>query len=191
MVGEPGDAPVRAALSGEQQHRWSTVLAHLIAALPDDDARVAVDGFDGGAGVFADQLAARLRAAGRHCVRLTAETCATDDGWQTRIPGAVVIADGVRSGDRLPATAWHLTVWVRTPPAGPAQRGYGGEHADAVVDLHDPAWPVLRHLNPALASGDSWYRTEPVLRPSAARTGWHLTSYDDPAHRFHAMAVRT
>jgi hypothetical protein len=29
-----------------------------------------------------------------------------------------------------------------------------------------------------------------VLRASAARTGWELTSYDDAAHRFHAVAVR-
>ncbi|WP_426513960.1 hypothetical protein ACPPVO_27080 [Dactylosporangium sp. McL0621] len=31
---------------------------------------------------------------------------------------------------------------------------------------------------------------EPVLRSVTGRTGWRLVSYDDPPHRFHAVAVR-
>ncbi|WP_432825116.1 methyltransferase domain-containing protein [Dactylosporangium sp. CA-092794] len=178
--------------SGEQHDRWSTVLAHLIAALPGDaGARVAVDGFDGSAGVFADRLAAGLRAAGRPCVRLPAAACATSG--EDRPPGAVVVADGAGWIDRLPAGEWHLTVWVRTAPAGPASGGpmpgvpspggYAGDRADAVVDLHDPAWPVLRHLNPALAAGESWYRSESQAFFAARAATWDTRFGDDlPAY---------
>lgn len=48
---------------------------------------------------------------------------------------------------------------MRTPPNGTGG-GYRGELADAVVDLHDPGWPVIRHLDPLLVPGDYWYRTE-------------------------------
>ena len=32
---------------------------------------------------------------------------------------------------------------------------------------------------------------EPVLRAAMSRTGWELLTYDDPPHRFHAVAQRT
>ncbi|GGM76963.1 class I SAM-dependent methyltransferase [Dactylosporangium sucinum] len=145
--------------------RWSTVLTHLVAALPVDAARVTVDGLDGGAAVFADRFAAWLRAEGRDCVRLGG-----DDDCP---PSAIMITGGARRSNR------HLTIWVRSP--GPGE--YRGEQADAVVDLHDRAWPVLRHLNPALADGESWYRTESQAFFAARATTWDTRFGDDqPAY---------
>ncbi|GAA2593759.1 hypothetical protein GCM10010399_25430 [Dactylosporangium fulvum] len=174
MSGEPGDRHVR----------WATVLNHLAAALPEETARVVVDGTDGGAAALADRLAERLRAAGRQCVRLTGDTCAAEeDGWHARTAGMVVVADGPRWRDRLPASSWHLTVWVRTPPARTASGGYRGEDADAIVDLHDPAWPVIRHLSPRLVPGDRWYRTESQAFFAARAATWDSKFGDDlPAY---------
>ncbi|WP_238007168.1 class I SAM-dependent methyltransferase [Dactylosporangium sp. AC04546] len=138
--------------------RWSTVLTHLVAALPADAARVTVDGLDGGAAVFADRFAAWLRAGGRDCERF--------DGADGR---SIVMAP----------TGGHLTIWVRSP--GPGE--YRGEQADAVVDLHDPAWPVLRHLNPALGAADTWYRSESQAFFAARAATWDTKFGDDqPAY---------
>jgi SAM-dependent methyltransferase len=70
----------------------------------------------------------------------------------------VVVADGPRWRDDLPVDAWHLRVWVRT--AAHDRGGHRGDDANAIVDLHDPCWPVLRHVDPWLMPGDRWYRTE-------------------------------
>ena len=69
---------------------------------------------------------------------------------------------------------WDLVIWLRTRP-GPGPGGDGpGEHgpgadgpgrdgeavADIVVDLHDPAWPVIRHVAAPLARDTGWYIRE-------------------------------
>jgi hypothetical protein len=237
-------------LTAEQTGRWATVLDYLVAALPGDGRLVLVDGADGRATMLADRLAGRLRERGRPSVRFPGETCLGQaDGRRARATGTVVVADGPRWRDQVPPEAWHLTVWART-----SAHDHRGDDANAVVDLYDPCWPVLRHVDPWLMPGDRWYRTEsraffavraatwdtrfgadlpayataiaeaglppgglavdvgcgtgralsalreavgpggrvaePLLRASAARTGWRLTSYDDPPHRFHAVAVR-
>jgi SAM-dependent methyltransferase len=125
------------SLTAEQRSRWTTVLDHLIAAMPSDDGLVVVDGADGRAGMLADRLADRLRKRGRS--------------------GVDVVADSARTSDLDLQVAWHLTVWVRTPAAAGGNRG---DHADAIVDLHEPTWPVLRHIDPWLIPHDHWYRTE-------------------------------
>ncbi|OKI62303.1 hypothetical protein [Micromonospora sp. CB01531] len=66
MTGDRETAPAQQHLTDDQQDRWHSVLDHLADALPDADAWVVVDGTDGGAALLGD----RLRAAGRHCVRL-------------------------------------------------------------------------------------------------------------------------
>lgn len=159
------------------------MLDHLAAALPERAARVVVDGTDSAAALLADRLAERLHAADRHCVRLTAAAgVAEDDGWAVRSAGRVVIADGGRWRDRLPSDSWDLTVWVRTPPAA-ASGEYRGEDADAVVDLHDRAWPVIRHLDPRLVPGDVWYRTESQAFFAARAATWDTRFGDDgPAY---------
>ncbi|MEU1812779.1 class I SAM-dependent methyltransferase [Micromonospora aurantiaca (nom. illeg.)] len=150
-------------LTDEQQHRWTTVLEHLISALPYEGRLVLVDGFDHQAGLLANRLADRLRELGRPCVRLAAGDCVggEENSWPGLAAGAIVIADGPRWRDRLPAEHWHLNIWVRTAPHGNGYSGdYRGDQAHAVIDLHDPTWPVIRHLDPFLVPGDYWYHTE-------------------------------
>ncbi|GAA1540497.1 hypothetical protein GCM10009827_069780 [Dactylosporangium maewongense] len=173
----------------DQRRRWDTVLGHLAAALPRGAARVVVDGGDGRAAQFADRFAAHLHAGGRHCVRLTAAACTSDrDGWYTRTPDTVVIADGPGWRRRLPAASWHLTVWVRTPPAATtgassASGGFRGDDTDAVIDLHDAAWPVLRHLDARLVDGDVWHRSESQAFFAGRAATWDTRFGDDlPAY---------
>lgn len=64
------------------------------------------------------------------------------------VPGARLLEPGE---DRDGATV----VWVRTPGGG-----RGADRAQVVVDLHDPGWPVVRHLDPGLAPPDAWHRSE-------------------------------
>ncbi|MBL7260115.1 class I SAM-dependent methyltransferase [Paractinoplanes lichenicola] len=134
-----------AALTAEQRARWTTVLDHLIAALPGESCLVLVDGADDRAALFADGLAARLRGRGRRVARTVGSGPA----------GAVTVVDGRGWRERLPDDAWHMTVWVRGPSGE-----YRGEGCDVVVDLHDPGWPVLREMNAALLPAEGWYRTE-------------------------------
>jgi SAM-dependent methyltransferase len=181
----------------DEQHRWATVLGHLAAALPEGTAAVVIDGSDGSddsdgqVAHLADRFAAHLRGEGRHCVRLTAAAGTGDqDDWRGHLPGTpgtVVVADGPHWRRRPPGGAWHLTVWVRTPPSAPPDpagaRGRRREDADAVVDLHDPAWPVLRHLDPRLVDGDVWYRTESQAFFAARAATWDTRFGDDlPAY---------
>ncbi|GAA2606366.1 hypothetical protein GCM10010399_41660 [Dactylosporangium fulvum] len=160
------------------------MLDHLVAALPERAARVVVDGTDGGAALLADRLAGRLHDAGRHCVRLTAAACTSqDDGWRTCAAVSVVVADGPGWRDRLPADAWDLVVWVRTPPAPATSGSYRDEDADAVIDLHDRAWPVIRDLNPHLVPGDVWYRTDSQAFFATRAATWDTKFGDDlPAY---------
>jgi SAM-dependent methyltransferase len=175
MDADRTQAADRDAMTGEQRDRWATVLGHLVGAIPDEASLVVVDGADGRAALLADRLAESLRTAGRPCVRLTAG----EDAWRARIAGTVVIADGPRWRDQLPARARHLTIWVRTPSAGDTTNGYRGDDADAVVDLHDPAWPVIRHLDPWLVPGDHWYRAESQAFFAARAANWDRRFGDD------------
>jgi hypothetical protein len=63
----------------------------------------------------------------------------------------------------LPAGVVSVVIWLRTPPAACAPHGFHGNGeagADIVVDLHDPAWPVIRHVGASLATHGRWYITE-------------------------------
>ncbi|MFJ8578364.1 class I SAM-dependent methyltransferase [Micromonospora sp. NPDC093277] len=184
MTGNRETVPAGQRLTDDQRDRWHTVLDHLAAALPDRAAQVVVDGTDGGAALLADRLAGRLRAAGRRCIRLAAANCATeDDGWRDRTADRVVIADGARWRDRLPATAWDLTIWVRTPSGDTTSGGYRGDSTDAVVDLHDRTWPVIRHLDPRLVPSGVWYRTESQAFFAARAATWDTKFGNDlPAY---------
>ncbi|WP_085066869.1 class I SAM-dependent methyltransferase [Catenuloplanes japonicus] len=77
----------------------------------------------------------------------------------------------------VPAGADAFTVWVRSAGA------HGADHADAVIDLHDTAWPVLRHLDATLLAHDSWYRTESRAFFAARAATWDTRFGDDlPAY---------
>jgi SAM-dependent methyltransferase len=72
---------------------------------------------------------------------------------------------------------WRLTVWARTA------RGTEGDGADAIVDLHDPGWPVLRHLDARLAPRDPWHATESRAFFAVRAAGWDTKFGDDrPAY---------
>ncbi|WP_249713825.1 class I SAM-dependent methyltransferase [Rhizomonospora bruguierae] len=172
-----------ATMTGDQRHRWVTVLRYLTSAIPADSPSVLVEGHDHGAALVADRLAATLRDAGRPCVRLTEATCNTHaDARHGRAAGTVVIADGSRWRDHLPAEQWQLRVWVR----GAATRtgnGNRGDGADIVVDLHDPTWPVIRHIDGWFAPTNAWYRTEAQAFFANRAATWDTRFGDDlPAY---------
>ncbi|BCY15464.1 hypothetical protein L3i22_105520 [Actinoplanes sp. L3-i22] len=179
-------------LSAEQRARWITVLDHLGSALdspPGVASRlVLVDGTDERAGLLADRLAGRLRELGRPCVRLPGSSCVSDrDGWPARANGTLVIVDGPHW--RAEPVPWQLSIWVRTPPARKnGHHGYRGDGAGAVIDLHDPGWPVLRHIEPWLLPGDWWYRSESQAFFAARAATWDTKfGADMPAY---AAAIR-
>lgn len=101
VISEP-DIP-----DSERAGRWAVVLGHLVSALPHRGRLILVDGLDQRAALLADRLAERLRDGGHPCVRLTADTRLGDEGGGSRqlTAGAVVIADGTRWHDRVPAGA--------------------------------------------------------------------------------------
>jgi len=169
-----------AALSAERRGRWTTVLDYLVAAVPGDGRLVLVDGNDERAALLADRLAAWLRRDGRRVVRFPGATGRDEEtGWQARAAGAVAVADGSAWRDRVPGDAWDLTVWVRTPPVAGVHGGDRGDDADAIVDLHDPGWPVLRHVDPRLFPGDLWYRTESRAFFGVRAASWDAKFGDD------------
>ncbi|GAA1648777.1 hypothetical protein [Actinoplanes couchii] len=126
--------------------RWSTVLDHLASALPYGGRMVLIEG----SSLVADRLADRIRDRGLPCVRLSEES----ETWRDLTAGAVVIADGPGWRERLPSGDWDLSVRVRT------SREHPHDEAHVVMDLHDPEWPVIRHMDPLLVPGDFWYRIE-------------------------------
>ena len=84
---------------------------------------------------------------------------------------AVVDARVVVGGDG------EVVVWLRT--AG----NHHGREADIVVDLHDPQWPVIRHISASLADPQRWHlrETQAFFAPKAAR--WDDKFGDDgPAY---------
>jgi SAM-dependent methyltransferase len=164
--------------------RWTTVLAHLTAAIPDGAPSVIVDGHDERAALLADRLATAVRQSGRTCVRLTDAMCATHaDARHGRATDTVVVADGPRWRARLPAGSWQLTIWVRTPADRHSTDNYRGDGADVVVDLHDRAWPVIRHVDWWFAAQNVWYRTEAQAFFAAKAATWDARFGDDlPAY---------
>ena len=208
----------RDTLTDEQRARWSTVLAHLVAAVPAGSPSVLIDGAtpptaraaampagrtDRGAtpptdpaargaapaadpaALLADRLAAALRDAGRPCVRVSDAACATHaDIRSGRAPGTAVVADGPRWRGHVPATEWALTVWVRTAANAGGYKGRAAQtDAHVVVDLHDPAWPVIRHIDGWFAPHESWYRGETRAFFGARAGTWNTRFGDDlPAY---------
>ncbi|HVT69999.1 MAG TPA: hypothetical protein VHF26_19770, partial [Trebonia sp.] len=133
MPAAPDPAPAGTVTSGRSAQRWEELLTSLAVIVPDRGGLVAVDGPPGQAGPFAARLAGRLAAHGRSTV--------------------------VTAGD---AVSPDVTIHLRTGAAGAAPEGQRerGRRADVIVDLHDPAWPVIRRVSPGLAPRDTWYLTE-------------------------------
>ncbi len=157
MPADGGPAPAGAVTPGRSEQRWAELLASLAAVLPPAAGLVAVDGPPAAATLFATRLAGSLAAQGR-------ATAVTTDpfGFQD------------------------VTVYLRTSPGGGGpggQRERAGQ-AEIVIDLHDPSWPVIRRVAPALAARDAWYLTETRAFFACRAATWDSKFGDDgPAYR--------
>ncbi|MEU0555267.1 methyltransferase domain-containing protein [Dactylosporangium sp. NPDC006015] len=159
------------------QDRWDEVMTLLVESVPAGRATVVVDGTDATTGPVADRLAAALRAAGRPTTRSSTATGplatarsavatgsmgAAGSAAATGSAGAageVFVADGAEARAGAP-DGWDVVVWLRTSRREHAADGARGDTADVVVDLHDPAWPVIRHVDPRLLDRRRWHLVE-------------------------------
>ncbi|MFK3983852.1 class I SAM-dependent methyltransferase [Micromonospora sp. NPDC050397] len=186
MAGEPvSPLPAWQTLTDEQSRRWTEVLAHVTNALPAGAVTVVVDGGTAHAAVVADRLADALHRGGRPCARLTDRAPVVDeDNWRADgTVDTVAVADGPRWRARPPTGEWDVVVWLRTPPVGPSTNGGRGPECDIVVDLHDPTWPVIRHLADRLAPQERWYLSESRAFFATRAATWDTKFGDDlPAY---------
>lgn len=167
--------PAWEAMSEEQVGRWTELLDGVAGMLPSATTCVVVDGGPHAA-VVADRLAGRLRTGGRACTRVTGALPAAAE----RTLGTVTLADGAGRRSRPPAGGWDVVIWLRAhrAPDRDAER-----NADIVIDLHDAAWPVIRHVVRRLADRSRWYIAESraFFGPRAAT--WDTRFGDDmPAY---------
>jgi SAM-dependent methyltransferase len=148
--------------TGEVTGLLAEVLAAQATAMPHF---VVVDG--SGAAGFADALAGALGAIGTPHVRLTEGAVWRADPKS----GLVVVADGPRWRAHPPGGGWGTVVFLR---GGPRGHGSGDDErgADVVVDHHDPGWPVIRRLDPALADHERWYLSENRAYFGVRAAGW-------------------
>jgi SAM-dependent methyltransferase len=164
-----------------QRDRWATVLGTLAATVPAGAVGLVIDGRD--AAAVADRLAETLLSAGRPCIRLTDATpLADEDRWFIeRTPSTVALADGPRWRAEPPAAAWDLVIWLRTREPQPRQET--SDDADIVVDLADPAWPIIRRIHRRVATPDHWYVTESQAFFALRAATWDTKFGDDlPAY---------
>jgi len=162
-------------MTGMSHHRWDELLDNIASLLPAGATSVVIDGPGGQPGALADRLAATLRAAGRPCVRLAGTTTSAADADRT-----IVLADG--PGWRT-ARGWDVVIWLRTDAADRGQHPGGEAGASIVIDLHDPAWPVIRRVVTPLARPGPWYIAETRAFFSARAATWDAKFGDDlPAY---------
>ncbi|MGI5181362.1 class I SAM-dependent methyltransferase [Dactylosporangium sp. CA-152071] len=141
------------------QDRWDEVMTLLVESVPAGRATVVVDGTDATIGPAADRLAAALRAAGRPTTRSSTATGSPAAAGSAGAVGEVLVADGAEARAGAP-DGWDVVVWLRTSRREHAADGARGDTADVVVDLHDPAWPVIRHVDPRLLDRRRWHLVE-------------------------------
>ncbi|MFF5231915.1 class I SAM-dependent methyltransferase [Dactylosporangium sp. NPDC000521] len=148
------------------QDRWDEVMTLLVESVPSGRVAVVVDGTDAMTGPVADRLAAALRATGRPAIRATGRSASRSAAVEgaagaSGSAGAdgVLVADGAEARERAPG-GWDVVVWLRTSRREHAADGARGDTADVVVDLHDPAWPVIRHVDPRLLDRRRWHLVE-------------------------------
>ncbi|MFG1874819.1 class I SAM-dependent methyltransferase [Sphaerisporangium sp. NPDC049003] len=185
MADDAAPVPAWQAMTEVQVRRWETVLGGIAEMLPPGPVCVVVDGAGPRSAALADRLASTLHAAGRPSVRLSdTSPPADEDAWYAgRTFGTVAIADGRRWRTHPPQDRWDVTIWLRTRATGGRSEENAESGADIVVDVHDPAWPVIRHVTAALADHNRWYVTESraFFGPRAAT--WDTKFGDDmPAY---------
>lgn len=152
-------------MAGEQARRWETVLRTIVGMLPAGGVRVLVDGADDGGmtGLVAGWIADEVRATGRDCDRLVGAASMGEDG-------GVAVADAASWRADAPAGGWDVVVRLRSRRV----RGDdGGRRADVVVDVDDPAWPVIRRVADRLAGDGGWH-----VRESQAFFGVRAATWD-------------
>jgi SAM-dependent methyltransferase len=174
--------PAWPAMTEEQARRWDAVLGTLAEVLPDA-AGVVVDSHRAqAAAVLADRLAATLHSRGRHAIRLTDTSPVPDeDAWfGDRTPVTIALADG---GRWRATRRWETVIWLRTERAHAFPADHSEEGASIVIDLHNGAWPVIRHIDTALAPHHLWYRTESQAYFGVRAATWDAKFGDDiPAY---------
>ena len=157
-----GVNPASAADRAARREQLLGVLADAVEAAGDaPPLRVAVDCLVAGAGAgLADDLAGALAARGRRCRRVSLEA-------PVRVPDPrpggddVVVVDGSLLQHPRLGRPWDLVIYLRLPPGPPGPDPGGAvarylEQADPertadVVVEHDPVWPVIRGIAPAVA----------------------------------------
>jgi SAM-dependent methyltransferase len=197
MGGEPVPTAAGRTTAAEQTRRWAEVVDLIAGILPPGAGCIVVDGGDGHGTVLTERLAGALHARGRPYHRLTGAAPPTgsapptdaapptgEDAWPAdRVADTVVLFDGAGGHDHPPAGRWRLAVGLRTGRGGPAGGGGRRDDADIVIDLSDPAWPVIRHLDPRLAARDRWHLTESRAFFAARAAAWDTRYGDDlPAY---------
>ncbi|MER7002507.1 class I SAM-dependent methyltransferase [Dactylosporangium sp. NPDC000555] len=143
--------------------RWLEVLDLLAGAVASaGPATVVVDGTDPAVVTStAQRLASTVSAAREARGDIARGDIARGD--IARGDGSIAIDGG---GPRV-------VVWLRTSRRRHADEANRGDAADIVVDLHDPAWPVVRHIDPRLLDHGRWY-----LRESRAFFGVRAATWD-------------
>ena len=159
MAQDTSPLPALHTLTGTSHQRWGELLDNIASLLPAEAASVVIDGPGEQPGAVADRLAATLRAARRPCSRLAGTTPLAADADAGADDRTVVLADG--PGWRT-ARGWDVVIWLRTDPASPGHYPGGEAGASIVIDLNDPAWPVIRRVVAPLAGP-----CRPCARPSA------------------------
>lgn len=169
------EVPSRSAspFTPARRDRWHSLLELLVEALAPGPRTVLVL-----PGLLADRLRAALDAAGHPTVVLVAAP-----------PADTVVRLRIRRPDppapaASPAKAEQSAVPASPDPADPARPpGAVDRSANIVVDLTDPGWPVLRHVDEALMPRGRWHREETRAFFAVRAATWDTRFGDDmPAY---------
>jgi SAM-dependent methyltransferase len=182
MAHDTSPLPALHTMTGVSDRRWGEFLDNIASLLPGGVASVVIDGPGAQPEAVADRLAVALRAAGRPCSRLAGPTPTgtTPTAADADPAGMLVLAAGPAWRT---ARGWDVVIWLRTDPAGHDGHPGGEAGASIVIDLHDPAWPVIRRVAAPLASRGLWYISETRAFFSARAATWDTKFGDDlPAY---------
>ncbi len=170
-------------MTATSSHRWREFLDNIASLLPAGTATVVIDGPGEQPGIVAGCLAETLSAAGRPCCRLAATSpnaAAPADGPVMLADGTVMLAAGTAW---RAARDWDVVIWLLADQAGHGHHSGGEADASIVIDLHDPAWPVIRRVAGPFASRGRWYIPETRAFFSARAATWDTKFGDDlPAY---------
>jgi SAM-dependent methyltransferase len=180
MAGDAALVPAWQAMTDDQIRRWEELLHNVAQMLPTERATVLIDGPHPHATIVADRLADALRASGRPCIRPPGIPVSGGRA-PDHTTATLTLAAGPHWRAHPPAGRCDLVIWLRTPPD---DRSPSGEYdADIVVDLHNPAWPVIRHVTARLAHHNHWYAAEARAFFAARAATWDTKFGNDlPAY---------